>query len=239
MTRRYFLIPTSLAMGLAFGCFDPGVKDCPTGTEGCACTIGGSCDGELVCASEICVALGGADTTGDGNPGDGDGDPSEGDGDQGDGDGDGDQGDGDGDGDQGDGDGDTCGKVGDSCDPHGCCDGLSCDGFGVCGLGGGDGDCLPDDPWCPTHPDCMNALTTQDYEDYAWCWHTCDPAAMNSTSACPAAPEGTELQCISLGRVDRTLGGCIMLCTVDSDVCPEGATCLDIGGTGACMYSLE
>jgi hypothetical protein len=41
-------------------------ENCPVGSESCPCTAGGTCDSPLVCASNLCVRMGGdADTDAD------------------------------------------------------------------------------------------------------------------------------------------------------------------------------
>jgi hypothetical protein len=70
---------TALAMGCAAGADTN--EECPIGSEKCACTEGGSCDGGLVCLSEICVDPdgGGSDPgSGAGGPGSGAGGPGAG-----------------------------------------------------------------------------------------------------------------------------------------------------------------
>lgn len=60
MLRHLKLLPFALAaLALSFSCAagqdgdDP--NECAIGSEGCACTQGGSCDGSLVCLSDLCV----------------------------------------------------------------------------------------------------------------------------------------------------------------------------------------
>jgi hypothetical protein len=178
------------------------------------------------------------DTTGDGDgdqPGDGDGDQP------GDGDGDGDQ--------SGDGDGDgECGSFGAACSGETCCDGLTCQANGTCGISGGDGDgdqtgdgdgdlgdCAPSDAWCPVAPACNTGLYLSAVPGYAWCGHTCNVAEMD-TSTCPAAPPGTQVVCVGIQGSDD--GGCAAFCQPGTNVCPEGAACIEIQmGVGICMYA--
>lgn len=49
----------SLAALCGLACPAPAAEECDVGTEGCACTPGGSCDPGLTCASQTCVALDG------------------------------------------------------------------------------------------------------------------------------------------------------------------------------------
>ncbi len=52
-----------LSAAAPLGCGDDSVQsstnaDCPVGSEGCPCTDGGACDGELSCLSDVCVDAG-------------------------------------------------------------------------------------------------------------------------------------------------------------------------------------
>ncbi len=58
-----------LSAGLGWACGDAAGDDCPVGAAGCACTVGGSCDGELVCVNDTCVDLSGG-TSADGSASD-------------------------------------------------------------------------------------------------------------------------------------------------------------------------
>ena len=54
------LLFTSL-IGLTIGCSTSGGgEDCPVGGLECPCTLGGSCDGDLVCLEGVCQTIGGA-----------------------------------------------------------------------------------------------------------------------------------------------------------------------------------
>ena len=55
-------------------CGDGGGTDCPTGSNGCPCTVGGGCDPGNSCVGDTCVAIASGDGTGDGGPGPGPGD---------------------------------------------------------------------------------------------------------------------------------------------------------------------
>ncbi len=81
--REIFILLMMLIVGCgACGCGDDDDTGCPVGAEGCPCTSGSECDGDLVCASDTCVDLGGdsdadsdADSDGDADTdGDTDGD---------------------------------------------------------------------------------------------------------------------------------------------------------------------
>lgn len=139
----------------------------------------------------------------------------------------------------------TPGTFGCTCDAGACDEGFECDADNECSLPSGTtstdtgtttgelGMCADDDPWCPSSPACDTGmfLQTMNLPDNAWCFHTCD-AAMMDTSTCPDPVAGTQVQCVPVGEE----GGCVMLCELGSDVCPEGSACLDIGGAGACVY---
>ena len=58
MLRELFLVLFLAISMIAMGC-DDGDSDCAVGSVGCACTSGGECDGDLTCASDLCVDLGG------------------------------------------------------------------------------------------------------------------------------------------------------------------------------------
>jgi hypothetical protein len=78
MGIRLSLVLLFIVGGLFGGaCGDDGGNTCPVGSEGCPCTSGGSCDGALVCASNVCVNLGAdADADADADTGaDADADP--------------------------------------------------------------------------------------------------------------------------------------------------------------------
>jgi hypothetical protein len=72
MSRR--MIPLhaltfSFAAVCGLACPAPSEDECQVGTEGCACTPGGSCDPGLACASHTCVDLE-SGSEGDAEPGD-------------------------------------------------------------------------------------------------------------------------------------------------------------------------
>lgn len=55
-----------LSVGLGWACSDAAGDGCPIGYVNCACTLGGSCDFDLVCVNGTCVDLGGG-TSADGS----------------------------------------------------------------------------------------------------------------------------------------------------------------------------
>jgi hypothetical protein len=139
----------------------------------------------------------------------------------------------------------TPGTFGCECDAGACDEGFECDANNECSLPSGTtstdtgtttgelGMCADDDPWCPVSMACDTGmfLSAMGLDAYAWCFHTCD-AGMMDTSTCPDPVAGTQVQCVPVGEE----GGCVMLCELGSDVCPEGSDCIDIGGAGACLY---
>jgi hypothetical protein len=149
MIPRYVWLQVGLVLGLSGGCFDPNAPGlCATGSDGCKCTSGGSCDPGLVCSADVCVPSTTMATDGVGeesgndgeSTGDGDGDGES----TGDGDGDGEStGDGDGDGD-GDGEPDCMGtgEIGAICTANDEC--ASCKCYVVPFLGGQCGECISD-----------------------------------------------------------------------------------------------
>lgn len=55
---------TALGLGGAWACGDTGADECPIGSHGCACTVGGACDVGLSCLAGSCEVLpGGTDGT--------------------------------------------------------------------------------------------------------------------------------------------------------------------------------
>lgn len=42
----------------SFACGEPAADDCPTGSRGCACTVGGGCDPGLDCIDSFCIFFG-------------------------------------------------------------------------------------------------------------------------------------------------------------------------------------
>jgi hypothetical protein len=59
-----FGVAVGLAVGLGWACTDDSAQDCPVGFINCPCTLGGSCDLDLVCLTGTCVDLGGVDDGG-------------------------------------------------------------------------------------------------------------------------------------------------------------------------------
>lgn len=77
ISRGMWVVGFVAAAFVGAACANTGESgDCPTGSNGCACTVGGGCDPTLSCIDGTCVAISASTGTG---PGDDDGGPGPGD----------------------------------------------------------------------------------------------------------------------------------------------------------------
>lgn len=61
--RNWLVVPISCALLAACGTDSGGDGSCPVGSNGCPCTQGAGCDGDLVCLGGTCLAVLGTEST--------------------------------------------------------------------------------------------------------------------------------------------------------------------------------